>query len=102
MPSLFEPCGLNQMYSQAYGTVPVVTRVGGLVDTVIDCGDEPETGTGILIEATEEGVAKGFERALALRADRNAYARVQANGMAQDFGWAKAVRAYEDFYAEIV
>lgn len=102
MPSLFEPCGLNQMYSQAYGTVPIVTRVGGLLDTVIDCEEDPDGGTGILIEPTEQGVARGIERALALRADRESYARVQANGMARDFGWGQAVQAYENFYQDIV
>ena len=47
MPSHFEPCGLNQMYSQAYGTVPVVTRVGGFIDTVTDIDEHPGDGTGI-------------------------------------------------------
>ena len=49
MPSLFEPCGLNQMYSQAYGTVPLVSQVGGLVDTVIDAVVPAEAGTGIKV-----------------------------------------------------
>ena len=102
MPSLFEPCGLNQMYSQAYGTVPVATRVGGLVDTIVDCADDPEQGTGILIEATAAGLGQGIERAIALREDKPGFAKVQANGMARDFGWSQAVQAYEDYYEEIV
>ncbi len=50
MPSLFEPCGLNQMYSQVYGTVPIVSRVGGLADTVSDADELPQTGTGLMCE----------------------------------------------------
>ncbi|MCF3648729.1 glycogen synthase GlgA [Synoicihabitans lomoniglobus] len=102
MPSLFEPCGLNQMYSQVYGTVPVVTRVGGLLDTVTDIDSDPAAGTGILVEATDEGVGKGLQRALALHGDRSAYAAVQQRGMARDFGWATATAAYEAFYAELM
>lgn len=102
MPSLFEPCGLNQMYSQAYGTIPIVTRVGGLLNTVVDCGEDPESGTGIMIDPTDEGLHDGLDRALALRKDRDNFKRIQANGMKQDFSWSKAVEAYEEFYDEIV
>ena len=102
MPSLFEPCGLNQMYSQVYGTIPVATRVGGLIDTVIDIADDPENGTGILEEPTKDGFARGFERALKLYGQRKVYTAVQGRGMKQDFGWEQAVEAYETFYEEIV
>lgn len=102
MPSLFEPCGLNQMYSLVYGTIPVATRVGGLIDTVVDIDDDAANGTGIIEEPTEAGFARGFERALELYGKRKAYAAVQARGMAQDFGWAKAVETYERFYEDIV
>ena len=66
MPSLFEPCGLNQMYSQAYGTVPLVSNVGGLVDTVTDIEVSPETGTGIVVVPRQEEFIAGLQRALAL------------------------------------
>lgn len=102
MPSLFEPCGLNQMYSQVYGTVPVATRVGGLIDTIVDIEDDPQNGTGLLSEPTEEGFAQGLQRAMDLYADRSTYTQVQIRGMEQDFSWAKAVTAYEEFYAAIV
>lgn len=102
MPSLFEPCGLNQMYSQVYGTIPVATKVGGLIDTVSDASDDGSAGTGILIEPTAAGVASGMERALALWSDREAYRAVQIRGMQQEFGWSEAVNAYETFYDEIV
>lgn len=102
MPSLFEPCGLNQMYSQLYGTIPVVTRVGGLIDTVTDGPADGSAGTGILVEPTVAGVAEGITRALALWSDRDAYQRLQARGMGREFGWSQAVTAYESFYEEIV
>ena len=99
MPSLFEPCGLNQMYSQAYGTVPLVSRVGGLVDTVIDCGESPATGTGIMFPPTQEGFNGGLARALALYADKPAYAAVQRRAMQRDFSWKTAVAPYEQLYS---
>jgi starch synthase len=102
MPSLFEPCGLNQMYSQVYGTIPIATRVGGLIDTVVDIADDPENGTGILESPDDAGLARGFERALELYGNRKAYAAVQARGMAMDFGWANVVGTYEEFYEDIV
>ena len=98
MPSLFEPCGLNQMYSQNYGTIPVVAKVGGLVDTVIDIDEHPKTGTGIMVEPTAVDLAGGIRRALDLYARPAALAAVQERGMRQDFSWAKAAEAYEVFY----
>ncbi|MSU46866.1 MAG: glycogen synthase GlgA [Lacunisphaera sp.] len=100
MPSLFEPCGLNQMYSQAYGTVPLVSRVGGLVDTVTDIATSPETGTGIMFEPTQDEFTAALQRAMMLHADKARYAAVQRNGMLKDFSWTKAVAAYELLYTE--
>ena len=100
MPSLFEPCGLNQMYSQAYGTVPLVSRVGGLFDTVIDAGSNPASGTGITFPPTAQGLGLGLERAMKLFANKTAYAAVQAHGLARDFSWKNAAVAYERLYDE--
>ncbi|MBI2812881.1 MAG: glycogen synthase GlgA [Opitutae bacterium] len=100
MPSLFEPCGLNQMYSQTYGTVPLVSNVGGLVDTVTDIEANPETGTGIMFAPTQEEFGSGLKRALALFADRKRYAAVQRRAMTRDFSWTQAVAAYEKLYTE--
>jgi len=100
MPSLFEPCGLNQMYSQAYGTIPVVSQVGGLVDTVIDADLQPETGTGLLGAPTAEGVRGALDRALRLFADGPRYAAVQQRAMARDFSWQQACKAYEQLYED--
>ena len=98
MPSLFEPCGLNQMYSQAYGTVPLVSRVGGLVDTVTDVNADASAGTGIMFPPTPEGFGGGLKRALALYADKAKYAAVQKRAMERDFSWKTAVAAYEELY----
>jgi starch synthase len=98
MPSLFEPCGLNQMYSQVYGTVPVVSRVGGLVDTVADIGEDPAGGTGILCEPNAEALRGGLEQALRLFGNRTRYAAVQQRGMSRDFSWRTAAAAYEALY----
>lgn len=98
MPSRFEPCGLNQMYSQAYGTIPLVTRVGGLADTVVDLDQNPEAGTGVMYFPSAEGVKAGLERALTLFADKDQMRAVQARAMRADFGWGKTAKAYEDLY----
>ncbi len=101
MPSLFEPCGLNQMYSQAYGTIPLVTRVGGLVDTVTDIDSETATGgTGITFPATQIGLREGLVRALQLFEDQRRYRAVQSRAMSRDFSWKNAAHAYERLYEE--
>jgi len=100
MPSLFEPCGLNQMYSQVYGTVPLVSRVGGLVDTVVDADEQPTAGTGLMAAPSAEGLRDMLQRALKLFADKPRLAAVQRRGMGHDFSWKKAVKAYEKLYQE--
>lgn len=100
MPSRFEPCGLNQMYSQLYGTIPIVSGVGGLADTVVDIDIDPRDGTGIQVPVTPEGVLSGLERALRLHRNVKKLVEVQLRGMRRDFGWGDTVRAYETIYGE--
>ena len=100
MPSLFEPCGLNQMYSQVYGTVPIVSRVGGLVDTVRDADGDPSGGTGIMCEPDAPALGEGLERALKLFGNKPRYAAIQQRGMARDFSWKTAAAAYETLYRD--
>jgi len=88
------------MYSQIYGTVPVVSRVGGLVDTVIDADENPGAGTGLLFPPSAAGVASGLQRALKLFSDRPSFAAIQARGMARDFSWQRAAGAYERLYQD--
>jgi starch synthase len=102
MPSLFEPCGLNQMYSQVYGTVPIVSRVGGLIDTVVDADEDPAGGTGLMAAPTSAGLRDALERALKLFADPARMSVVQKRGMARDFGWKKAAAGYEQLYREAI
>jgi starch synthase len=100
MPSVFEPCGLNQMYSQAYGTVPVVSRVGGLVDTVTDADEFPSAGTGLVCDPNSASLGEALQRALALYSDRGRMNAVQQRGMARDFGWKVVAQRYERLYQE--
>jgi starch synthase len=97
MPSKFEPCGLNQMYSLRYGTVPIVRSVGGLVDTVVDLS-EPES-TGIRFEAfAPQALERACDRAWALWHDAPGIFAVRRRGMAQDFSWNRAAAQYEGVY----
>jgi starch synthase len=99
MPSRFEPCGLNQMYSQRYGTVPIVTRTGGLADSVDDWNARTGAGTGIVAPACMlPALQKAVERAFKLYADAKALRAVRRAGMGRDFSWAAAARAYEAVY----
>lgn len=102
MPSLFEPCGLNQMYSQLYGTVPLVSRVGGLVDTVTDADEQPASGTGLMCEPTSASLLDALKRALVLYADKPRFAAVQQRAMARDFSWKVAASGYERLYQDLV
>jgi starch synthase len=110
MPSRFEPCGLNQMYSMAYGTPPVVHRTGGLGDTVRDAGPVAAAASG----AAASGTGFVFDRPLAdalVAAVRNAiewwrqpaaWRALQASAMRQDFSWAASSSAYVELYRRIL
>ena len=100
MPSVFEPCGLNQMYSQRYGTVPLCSRVGGLLDTVIDIEDRPATGTGLLFTPSMQGLTWALERSQVLFRDKPRMQAVIRRGMQRDFGWGVAAKQYERLYQE--
>jgi starch synthase len=100
MPSLFEPCGLNQMYSQVYGTVPIVSRVGGLVDTVRDADQDPQGGTGIMCAPNAAELRDALQRAVRLFGDDGRMAAVRQRGMARDFSWKTAAAAYEALYRD--
>jgi starch synthase len=88
------------MYSQVYGTVPMVSRVGGLADTVIDVDADPLNGTGLMCEPNAASLRDALHRAMALFADPARYAAVQRRGMARDFSWKVAAGAYERLYQE--
>ena len=100
MPSLFEPCGLNQMYSQIYGTLPIVSRVGGLYDTVVDADDRPDEGTGIMCDPTAPSLRDALTRALELFSDQPRYREVQQRAMSRNFSWEVASAGYETLYRE--
>jgi starch synthase len=104
MPSRYEPCGLNQMYSQRYGAVPIVRRTGGLADTVEPYDRGADSGTGFVFEHfTADGLSWALRYALWLyREDRDAWARLTQRGMAQDFSWAHQVQRYVDLYRRLV
>ncbi|MGV3623617.1 MAG: glycogen synthase GlgA [Archangium sp.] len=98
MPSRFEPCGLNQMYSLLYGSVPVVHGVGGLKDTVVDISRE--NGTGIVFDVPSgDALYEALVRAVSLFRDTPRFEAVQRRGMQQDFGWHQAAARYEALYA---
>lgn len=101
MPSRVEPCGLNQMYSMRYGTVPMVRRVGGLKDTVIDVGD-PD-GYGICYNYAAVGdISHGVFRAVNLFHDRKTFPKVRKRMMELDYGWERSVDQYVDVYNRII
>jgi starch synthase len=99
MPSHFEPCGLNQMYSLVYGTVPIVRRTGGLADTVHDFHEFGGQGNGFsFYDATPEALHATILRALALFHETKVWREVQRRGMASDFSWKKSAEKYLDLY----
>lgn len=99
MPSRFEPCGLSQMIALRYGSVPIVRRTGGLKDTVQDVHPKTGTGNGISFDAaTPSEFLDAVRRAVRLYADRDAFRRIQAVGMACDFSWQASAREYLALY----
>ncbi|GAB5520661.1 MAG: glycogen synthase GlgA [Rhodothermales bacterium] len=99
MPSHYEPCGLNQMYSLAYGTVPIVRKTGGLADTVHDFHETNGNGNGFsFYDATPYALKTTIERALALYHDKPTWRAIQHRGMSTDFSWGASADAYSRLY----
>ena len=99
MPSRFEPCGLNQMYSLRYGTPPVVRATGGLHDTVKNFDERAGTGTGFTFEKySSEALLSTLRWALQAYANRAVFRRIQVAGMQEDFSWDASAREYAKVY----
>ena len=102
MPSRFDPCGLNQMYSLRYGTIPIVRRTGGLDDTVVDILDDFETADGIKFsEYSPQALAKAIGKARALFTNRELTRHYQMNGMKVDLSWENSVRRFVQLYENL-
>jgi len=106
MPSRFEPCGLNQMYSQRYGTPPIVHATGGLIDTVVDTnaaslarGD----ASGFVFDSMNvQGLLDTAQRAVTAYYDKKTWRKIQLNGMKRDFGWSQSAAAYHSIYLRLM
>ncbi|MFV1981408.1 MAG: glycogen synthase, partial [Rhodothermia bacterium] len=103
MPSAYEPCGMNQMYSMRYGTIPVVHKTGGLADTVRDFHEFPGEGTGFsFTDFSSHGLKHALERAVgAFHQKETEWRPMQLRGMKQDFSWGQSARKYEEVYRKV-
>jgi starch synthase len=102
MPSLYEPCGLNQMYSLKYGTAPIVRRTGGLADSVQMYDPATGRGTGIVFDHYDAPAVRwALDTTLALHAQPDHWHRLMQNAMAQDFSWDRQGALYLEQYARI-
>ncbi|HEY6094147.1 MAG TPA: glycogen synthase GlgA [Gallionellaceae bacterium] len=106
MPSRFEPCGLNQMYSQRYGTPPLVHATGGLKDSVVDCTPAAlargEASGFVFAGMTAQALLQAVQRALAAYHDKAVWSALQRNGMAREFGWQNSASAYLKVYTGLL
>ncbi len=106
IPSRFEPCGLTQLYGLRYGCIPVVSRVGGLADTVIDANEaavEAGVATGVVFSpATEEAMGEAIRRAIALYARPKVWHKMQRRGMKSDVSWELSAEKYADLYGKLL
>jgi starch synthase len=106
MPSRFEPCGLNQMYSQRYGTPPVVHGTGGLLDTVVDCtphtlADGSASGF-VFHDMTAQGFGDALKRVAAAYANPRVWRCLKRNGMLKDFSWRSSAESYRKLYLSLL
>jgi len=106
MPSRFEPCGLNQMYSQRYGTPPIVHATGGLVDSVVDCTSKTikdGTASGFMFaDMTANNLYATIKRAVVLFHDKKTWSALCKNCMAKNFSWQKSAEAYRAVYLKVL
>jgi starch synthase len=105
MPSRFEPCGLNQMYSQRYGTLPIVRKTGGLADTVVDAIPQTladQTATGLVFaEASGGALLEAIKRAITLYSQPKVWQTMQSQAMHKDFSWQRSAAQYLDVYEQL-
>ena len=105
MPSRFEPCGLNQMYSQSYGTLPIVRNTGGLADTVVDTLPDTmqdRTATGFVFDEESAGaLLETIKRAVLMHSFPDAWKQLQTNAMTRDFSWKSSAKQYLELYSNI-
>jgi starch synthase len=102
MPSLFEPCGLNQMYSLRYGTPPIVRRTGGLADSVQLFDPATGRGTGIVFDHYDGTALQwAINFALQLYQDKRTWRKLMQNGMAMDFSWSRQGQVYADLFRQL-
>ena len=103
MPSRYEPCGLNQMYSLRYGTVPIVRATGGLADTVEDFDPSNGTGTGFVFEEYEAAaMLEAIERAVVAYGDAEVWKGLVSRGMVLDYSWGASAGKYVELYGRAV
>ena len=100
MPSRYEPCGLNQMYSMRFGTLPVVRHTGGLADTVVNCGPSAPSATGFVFwELYPQALANTIRWASDIRRSQpDVFRRMRRNAMTRDFSWNHTASEYERMY----
>jgi len=102
MPSLYEPCGLNQMFSLKYGTIPIVRAVGGLKDTVQDYDALGQTGTGFVVQThTAQAVLDAVDRGLAAFNEKKTWNALRRRAMSMDFSWERSARVYSGLYQQL-
>jgi starch synthase len=103
VPSRFEPCGLTQLCAMRYGAIPVVAKVGGLADTVVDLADTARPATGIQFSpVSREALEEALNRAVDLWADRAAWQTIQSNGMQADVSWAEPADEFARLYTGLL
>jgi starch synthase len=103
MPSLYEPCGLNQMFSQKYGTIPIVRAIGGLKDTVLDYDQYRRSGTGFVFHPYEpQALLETIDRALHVFANRRTWAALRRRAMSMDFSWDRSAQEYGRIYEQLL
>ena len=99
MPSRYEPCGLNQMYSLRYGTIPIVRATGGLADTIQDVDQDPEKGNGFVFEEYDAGhMLAAIQRAVEAFGNGDRWGDLMNRAMAADFSWARSAEKYLQLY----
>jgi starch synthase len=103
VPSRFEPCGLTQLCAMRYGAIPIVAKVGGLADTVIDFEQSPRSGTGIqFTPVTRDALEAALDRTIALWSDPATWRALQSNGMAADVSWDQPAQSFEALYSALL